>query len=115
MKTLLETNGFKPVTARDGKEGIRIAKEISPDLIIMDVMMPREGGALMYQHMRGEKQLKDTPAIILSAVSRRSFFHYLNMLNTQSKQTLTMPDAYIEKPPEPAHLLITIQRLLDLE
>ena len=44
VSTLLETSGYKPYVATHGLEGIQMAKEIKPDLIIMDVMMPKQGG-----------------------------------------------------------------------
>jgi len=40
ISTLLETSGYRPVMTRDGNEGLRKAKNASPDLIILDVMMP---------------------------------------------------------------------------
>ena len=112
MSTLFETSGFKAVTARDGNQGLVRADENRPDLIILDVMMPGEGGALMYKALKGDPRLKDIPVIMLSAVNETSFRHYLKMLNTQSSQPVPDPEAYMEKPPDPDALLQLAQSVL---
>ena len=105
MSTLFETSGFKPVAARDGGQGLARARGNRPDLVILDVMMPGEGGALMYKALKGDPQLRDIPVIMLSAVNETSFRHYLKMLNAQSADPLPDPEAYMEKPPESDELL----------
>ena len=44
ITTVLETSGYQATASKDGQEGIRKVKEDRPDLIILDVMMPEEGG-----------------------------------------------------------------------
>lgn len=112
LHTLLKTSGLDPVTARNGKEGIEKAREIRPDLIILDVMMPEKGGSLVYRQLRTDGLFKDTPVIILSAVSKTGFYHYLKMLNSEGKPDIPLPNAYIEKPPDAEYLLDTIERLI---
>jgi two-component system phosphate regulon response regulator PhoB len=112
LSTLLKTNGLTPISASNGIEGIEKAKAAPPDLVILDMMMPKQGGALMYRHLKTDKLLTDIPVIILSAVPRQAFLHYLSMLNIHTAGKTPQPDAYIEKPPEPGHLLVTIRRLL---
>ena len=90
LSTLLETSGYRPVATRNGTEGIAKAREISPDLIILDVMMPGEGGVVMYRQLRTDRTLQSIPVIMLSAVA----------------------DAYVEKPPEADILVETVARVL---
>jgi CheY-like chemotaxis protein len=90
---------------RDGNEGLIKAKDVCPDLIILDVMMPGEGGVQMYRKLKTDKTLCDIPVIMLSAVARKTFSHYLNMVNARQKDAIPDPDAYIEKPPEAEELL----------
>ena len=112
MSTLFETSGYKPVATRDGKDGIRKAKELMPDLIILDVMMPGEGGVQMYRQLKTDKTLKDIPVIMLSAVAEKTFTHYLKMLNTQLNNPIPYPDVYMEKPPEAEELLRITGKLI---
>ena len=105
ISTLLETSGYQPVMTRDGNEGLRKAKDVCPDLIILDVMMPGEGGVQMYRQLKTDKTLCNIPVIMLSAVTQKTFAHYLNMINARLKDPLPDPEAYIEKPPEAEELL----------
>ena len=105
ISTLLETSGYQPVMTRDGNEGLLKAKDVCPDLIILDVMMPGEGGVQMYRQLKTDKTLCNIPVIMLSAVTQKTFAHYLNMINARLKDPLPDPEAYIEKPPEAEELL----------
>ena len=113
MSVLFETGGYQPVVARDGGKGLQRARELRPDLIILDVMMPGEGGALMYKELKSDPDLDRIPVIMLSAVNETSFRHYLKMLNTQVKTSLPDPDAYMEKPPDPDALLKLAKTVLE--
>lgn len=112
MKTLFETSGWQPVVTRDGGQGIVQARQAPPDLIVLDVMMPGEGGAVMYRALKGDAQLSDIPVIMLSAVKPEVFHHYLKMLNTRSEIPIPPPSAYMEKPPETDALIELANRLV---
>ena len=112
LTTLLETSGHKPVVASDGLEGIRIAKEMKPELIILDVMMPEESGIQMYQELKADKELKDIPVIVLSGLAKKTFYHSQKMLGASMGQSIPEPEAYIEKPPEAEDLLQWMNNLL---
>jgi CheY-like chemotaxis protein len=112
ISTLLETSGYNPVMTRDGKEGLIKARDVSPDLIILDVMMPGEGGVQMYRQLKTDQTLKAIPVIMLSAVGQKTFSHYLNMVNVRLEKPIPRPEAYIEKPPEAEDLLQMAARLI---
>ena len=105
ISTLFETSGYQPIITKDGTEGMLKAKDVCPDLIILDVMMPGEGGVQMYRQLKTDEILCDIPVIMLSAVAQKTFTHYLNMVNARLKDPIPDPDAYIEKPPEAEDLL----------
>jgi len=107
--TLLETNGFKPLSADDGIQGLEMARKEKPSLIILDVMMPRESGVNMYRELKMDPTLKDIPVIMLSALSKKTFLHSQRVLDEYKGEEVPEPAAYIEKPPEPEELLEAIQ------
>jgi len=109
LKILLETNGYTPIIASNGQDGLQKAREHDPELILLDVMMPRQGGARTYRDLRGDSELKDIPVVMLSAVARSTFFHYLKMLDTGRADKVVEPEAYVEKPPDPQYLLKCIE------
>ena len=112
ISTLLETSGYRPIMTRDGREGLVKAKEISPDLIILDVMMPGEGGVQMYRQLKTDDTLMNIPVILLSGVAKNTFTHYLKMLNSSMGSKVPEPSAYLEKPPEAETLIKLTERLI---
>ena len=112
LSTLFETSGYKTLVARNGNKGIELASKSPPDLIMLDVMMPGEGGVFMYQQLRTSEILKNIPVIMLSAIAKKTFTHYLNMLNARLGGVIPLPDAYMEKPPEAEVLLHTVKNIL---
>ncbi len=113
LSTLVKISGYEPVVAKNGKIGMRKAVELKPDLLILDVMMPGEGGVLMYYNMKVNEYLKDTPVIMLSAVAKRAFYHYLSMLAIRLGESIPSPEAYIEKPPDAEKLIMLLKSILD--
>jgi len=112
ISTLLETSGFKPLLAENGIQGLDMARRDKPKLIILDVMMPKESGINMYRELRKDPDLKGIPIIMLSALSRKTFFHSQKLLDEYDGEKVPEPEAYIEKPPEPEELLELIQKIL---
>ena len=112
ITTLLETNGFKPLSAEDGIQGMEIARREKPMVIILDVMMPRESGINMYRDLKNDPGLREIPVIMLSALSRKTFFHSQKVLDRYKGEEIPEPEAYIEKPAEPDELLEAIQKTL---
>ena len=112
LSAVFETSGYQSMVARDGTAGLQKAREIAPDLIVLDVMMPGKGGVNMYRELREDVLFKDTPILMLSAVSEESFLDYLKMVNVQLEASIALPNAYLEKPPEPDDVLETTRRLI---
>ena len=112
LSTLFETSGYRAITAKNGSEGIEKAREHSPDLITLDIMMPGEGGVFMYQQLRTDEMLRKIPVIMLSAIANKTFSHYLKMLNARLGGAVSDPDAYMEKPPEADELRSVAESLL---
>jgi two-component system phosphate regulon response regulator PhoB len=110
--TLFETSGYEPIAARNGSEGLQKAKEISPDLIILDVMMPKAGGVSMYRGLKADQQLRDIPVIMLTGVGEKSFSHYLKMLKFKTTDPIPQPNAYLEKPLDHERLLELVREII---
>ena len=112
ISTLLETNGYKPILAVDGVEGLESARREKPALIILDVLMPKDSGINMYRELKNDPELNDIPVIMLSAISRKTFFHSQKVLDEYKGEKIPEPAAYIEKPAEPEELLEEIRNCL---
>ena len=112
ITTLLETNGYKPFAAEDGVQGLEIARTKKPDLIIMDIMMPKESGIQMFREVKKDSTLRNVPIIMLSALSKKTFFHSQTVLNEFEGEKIAEPADYIEKPPEANELLDAVRKVL---
>lgn len=69
QKTLgdvLEKEGFEIKTAFDGKEGLEKAKEFKPDLILLDLILPKMDGFAVLREFKKDESLKATPVIVLT-------------------------------------------------
>jgi CheY-like chemotaxis protein len=69
IRSILESKNLSLLTARDGPEGIRLARMKKPDLIILDLMMPRMSGFEVVQRLRADPVTSEIPIIICSAKS----------------------------------------------
>lgn len=111
LSALLETSGYRTLTCANGRDGFEKAGSFEPDLILMDVMMPEEGGVKMYRALKTDPMLRSVPVIMITAVGRSSFLHYLNMLNTGLARDVDLPANYLEKPVEADALLAAVQQV----
>ena len=69
LSVLLSENGYDPVTAGDGSEGLEKVKQSKPDLIVLDVMMPKKTGFTLFKQLKRDPQYEDVPILMLTGVS----------------------------------------------
>lgn len=108
---LLGTCGYTPIDAGDRKEGLQKARKEKPALIILDVMMPKEGGIQMYRELKHDMNLKEVPVIMLSTIDRKTFLKYQRFHRTHKDWDMPDPGAYLEKPLEAQELINTVHML----
>ena len=66
IRDLLQVSGFTTIEATDGKQGVELAKESKPDLILMDIMMPKMDGYTACYAIKKDKATKAIPVVILT-------------------------------------------------
>lgn len=89
LKYNLEREGYQVSTAKDGNEALDKAKQFQPDLIVLDMMMPKKNGMEVLELLRVQPLFKNTIILFLTALSDES---------TQLKGFSTGADDYISKP-----------------
>lgn len=112
VSKLVEKSGYEAIEAKNGVEGMGKVREHKPDLIILDMLMPKESGVRMYHELKTEESLKDIPVIVLSAIPRKSFLKSQKVLDEFAGQSVPEPEAYIEKPEEPEELIALMKKIL---
>ena len=66
---VLSESGYEPIAAYDGVEGLRKAEISPPDLIVLDVMMPKKSGFVLFKQLKKDDRFKDIPVLMLTAVA----------------------------------------------
>ncbi len=70
LQFVLESQGFNCITAMDGEEGLKLAREANPDLIILDVMMPKINGYKISRLLKYDNKYKNIPILMITARSQ---------------------------------------------
>jgi two-component system alkaline phosphatase synthesis response regulator PhoP len=69
LSVLLGENGYDPVGAYDGREGLQKIEENGIDLIVLDVMMPKKTGFVVFKELKRKDEYKDIPILMLTGVA----------------------------------------------
>lgn len=99
----LKKDGFRFEYRENGKEGLDAVRELKPDLVILDVMLPSMNGFEILRQIRSDKDLADTKVIMLTSKNRSEDIEKGFSLNV---------DDYIDKPFKPTELVLRINKIL---
>lgn len=103
IQARLISNGYEIIAAEDGFIALSLAKREKPDLIILDIMMPRMDGYSALRELRKDNETADIPVLILSVKEKdkmEDMFYFQNISD------------YIEKPFDSEELLEKVKRIL---
>lgn len=124
LSAILEENGYATVSAKDGVEGMEALRREKPDLVLLDLMMPKKSGIVMFQELRKDPELSQIPVVVVTGVSEVTGVDFRNFMykqplkdekkfvETTGLTQYTIPDGYIEKPIDPDELMKAINRAL---
>lgn len=103
-RTILEHVGYEVIEAHDGEEGIALAREHLPDLILMDISIPKIDGWEATRILKGEAPTAHIPIVALTA----------HALSTDRQRALEVGcDGYLPKPVEPMRVVSEVRRHLE--
>ncbi|MCX8083234.1 MAG: response regulator [bacterium] len=102
---LLEKNGFEVIPARNGYEGILLAEETSPDVILLDIQLPQMDGFTVIKELRKIRALKDIPIVAVTSYA---------MVGDRERALESGFDAYIEKPINPDTFILELKNILKI-
>ena len=107
--TLLTDNGWQVQTANSGDDGLEMAKQKKPDVIMLDVMMPERGGLSTLIGFRKDHELKNVHVVLVTGIQEsltQDFEKFLDRFKNYN------PDGYVEKPIDPEKLLALLDELV---
>ena len=129
MQEILEEMGLPNRVARNGKEGMQALQEKRPDLVLLDIMMPRKSGVKVFQEMKRDPELEKIPIIIVTGLGEATGVD-IETGREEDKETYQddivrrfgaalrkqlaglTPDGLVEKPIDPPLLIAKIKELL---
>jgi len=106
VKLILGRRGFELVGAVGGREGLETVRELKPDLVLLDLMMPDMDGWEVYQQMKTDDDLKSIPVIVVTAKAQ-SIDKVLGL-------HIAKVDDYVTKPFGPQELLQSVNKVLGI-
>ena len=112
LEALFRKEGFETASAENGDEGLWLAEANRPDLITLDILMPKKSGIAFYQEYKLDDSFKDIPAIFISAFSLARDFHSRSFRKLIPDERVPEPAAYIEKPVKVDKLLEVIEHTI---
>lgn len=95
LSAVLDNYDCRIYSADNAEDGFEIAMELKPDLICLDIMMPKESGMSLYTKLRNTEQLRQIPVIIISGVEQAHEFDFFKFVEDRS---VPPPEYYFEKP-----------------
>lgn len=103
LRTRLEANGYGVIEAKDGMMGLDLVRQQVPDLIILDVLLPKMNGFSVARLIKYDEHFKRIPLVMLTVLAQAN--------DRRMGQTAGV-DAYMTKPYQPQELLDTISSLV---
>jgi CheY-like chemotaxis protein len=106
MRFLLEKNGFTVVEATDGVKGVEMAKETKPNLILLDIQLPKMDGYAVARELRKNGELAKTSIVAVTSYA---------MVGDRERVLAAGADGYIEKPIDPDTFIAKIEQHLPVK
>src|SRR5690242_4395467 len=104
MRLILGRRGYEVFGAPGGVEGIKQVRELHPDLVLLDLMMPVMDGWEVYQQMKADESTRDIPVIVVTAKAQN--------IDKVLGLHIAKVDDYIAKPFSPQELLESVEKII---
>ncbi len=105
IRLILGRRGYEVIGAPGGVDGIKKVKEMLPDLVLLDLMMPDMDGWEVYQQMKADETTRNIPVVVVTAKAQN--------IDKVLGLHIAKVDDYITKPFSPAELLASVEKILN--
>jgi CheY-like chemotaxis protein len=106
LKTLFRREGYETAVAENGERGLSLADSFRPDLITLDLLMPKKSGVTTYEGLRQAPQTRKIPVIVISGLSKRE------EMFLGDARDLPPPEAVMDKPIDRELFMKTVRQIL---
>jgi two-component system alkaline phosphatase synthesis response regulator PhoP len=130
LSAVLSDHGYEPVPAYNGSEGMDKVKQAKPDLIVLDVMMPKKTGFVLFEQLKRDERYKELPILMLTGVSgvldklddhmeeifEKSYDSLREALRKKIRELreegLVRPEMFVDKPVDPDSFVAKVRQLI---
>jgi CheY-like chemotaxis protein len=112
LRSILMKAGYTVATTYYSDQALSLVSELKPDLITLDIQMPRESGLFFYRKLKANEAFRHIPVVVVTGLTRGDK-DMENLIRTfLEAENVPHPEAYVEKPVDGPHLLRTIEEVL---
>ena len=130
LSVVLSEHGYEPVAAYDGSEGLQKVEQAKPDLIVLDVMMPKKSGFVLFKQLKKDERYREIPVLMLTGVSgileeleshkEETYERPYDSLREALKKAiremreegLVRPEMFVDKPVDADGFIAKVQQLI---
>jgi CheY-like chemotaxis protein len=130
LSALLSENGYETLAAYDGREGLEMIESNKVDLIVLDVMMPKKTGFVLFKQLKKKDEYKDIPILMLTAIAASlmeldaekedTFERPYDSLRESLRKAIqemrqngeVKPDMFVDKPVDPETFIEKVRKLI---
>ncbi len=113
LMAALEDNGYETCTIEEDEPIHKAVLAKEPDLIVLDIMMPKRSGISIYEELRRTASFKNIPIALISAMSSEKDFMEEEFKELIDNDTIALPEGFIEKPIKLPALMELVEQLLE--
>jgi two-component system, OmpR family, phosphate regulon response regulator PhoB len=107
----LEDNGHDVITVDENDSVIQVIQKNQPDLIILDIMMPKRSGISIYRELRSTEMFRKIPILLMSGMSSEKSFLPNGFRRLVNDDKIPLPEGFIEKPIRLPELINLVHKL----
>jgi len=132
FSAILSEHGYEPIIAQDGREGLEKIEQSDVDLIVLDVMMPKKTGFVLFKELKRKDEYRDIPILMLTGVAESlrdldakkedTFERPFDSLRESLRKAIeemrqsgeVRPEMFVEKPVDPDAFLEKVRQLIGI-
>ena len=112
LEMLLQDGGYDTVTAGDGVDGLEMVRQEKPDLVTLDISMPRASGTRFYKELKTDPDLASTPVVIVTAVTGYGGDPHGYEKFISGRRIVPPPEGFFPKPIDREEFLAEVKKIL---
>ena len=112
LQSIVEKAGYTATTAYNCEDALSEARKARPDLITLDIQMPKKSGVYFYRELKTTEDFHDIPVIVVTGIMQHDVEMERVIRSFLETPHMAHPEAYVEKPVDGPHFLKTIEEVL---